>query len=150
LPWWRKSGREEVEKMLSALMEKYESLEMRVDRAVEKVEKVERGTRLLTEAMNKIITYLKDLEWSKEEKPARAETAQQPMVKQNTIRYLNETEKKILEEVGKRGIITANECYVHVGKTEEHVSRLLKRLAENGLLVRERRGKTFYYRLAEK
>ncbi|MBO3840672.1 MAG: BlaI/MecI/CopY family transcriptional regulator [Candidatus Brockarchaeota archaeon] len=146
----RKKREEELEKELIELKERYGLLERRIEEALEKTERVERGARLLTEAVYKIITYLKDLEWPKDEKPAKVEVARQPVVKQNVVEYLTETEQKILEEVEKKGVITASECCTLVGRTEEHVSRLLKKLTEKGLLTRDRKGKTFYYRLAEK
>ncbi|MEM1557841.1 MAG: BlaI/MecI/CopY family transcriptional regulator [Thermoproteota archaeon] len=154
MTWLRKSKREEeLERKLSELTEKYDFLERRLEEALKKADKVERGTRLLTEAVYRIINYLKDLEWPEGKGIGKSEIASQPAVRQNSAGktpYLTETEQKILEEVGKRGIVTAGECYMLVGRTEEHVSRLLKKLVEKGLLTRERKGKTFYYRLAEK
>jgi len=147
---FRKRKEEELEKRVLELSEKYDLLERRLEEVVEKTERVERGARLLTEAVYKIITYLKDQEWPREEKPARFEAPRQPAATQSIVEYLTETEHKILEEVEKKGVITASECCTLVGRTEEHVSRLLKKLTEKGLLTRERKGKTFYYRLAEK
>ncbi|MBO3800569.1 MAG: BlaI/MecI/CopY family transcriptional regulator [Candidatus Brockarchaeota archaeon] len=146
----RSRREEDLEKKLLELSEKYSFLERRFEEALEKTERIEKGTRLLIEAVYKIIIYLKDLEWPKEEKPVKIEIDHQPVVKQNVVEYLTETEQKILEEVGKKGVITASECCTLVGRTEEHVSRILKKLTEKGLLTRERKGKTFYYRLIEK
>ncbi|MEM2599038.1 MAG: BlaI/MecI/CopY family transcriptional regulator [Thermoproteota archaeon] len=142
----------EIEERLSDLKEKSEILERRLDETIEKVEKVEKGTRLLTEAVYKIITYLKDLESPKEE--VRQLTADRPF---ETTRkkdfskevYLTETEEKLIEEIKKKGTLTVSECYAHIGRSKEHVSRMLKRLVEKGILKRERKGKKFYYRLAE-
>lgn len=143
---------EEIEERLSDLKEKSEILERRLDETIEKVEKVEKGARLLTEAVYKIITYLKDLESPKEE--VRRLTADRPF---ETTRkkdfskevYLTETEGKLIEEIKKKGTLTVSECYAHIGRSKEHVSRMLKRLVEKGILKRERKGKKFYYRLAE-
>ncbi|MEM4169931.1 MAG: BlaI/MecI/CopY family transcriptional regulator [Thermoproteota archaeon] len=142
----------EIEERLSDLKEKSEILERRLDETIEKVEKVEKGARLLTEAVYKIITYLKDLESPKEE--VRQLTADRPF---ETTRkkdfskevYLTETEEKLIEEIKKKGTLTVSECYAHIGRSKEHVSRMLKRLVEKGILKRERKGKKFYYRLAE-
>ncbi|MGB9718430.1 MAG: MarR family transcriptional regulator [Thermoproteota archaeon] len=142
---------EEIEKRLSELKEKNELLERRLDEMIEKLEKVERGTRLLTEAVYKIITYLKDFEWPKEE--VRQVMVDRPI---ETIRkkeppageYLTDTEKKLVDEIKKKGMLTVGECYMHIGRSKEHVSRMLKRLVEKGILIRERKGKIFYYRLA--
>jgi len=142
---------EEFEKKLSELNEKYAFLERRLGEVFEKTEKLERGTRLLTEAVYKVITYLKDLEWLREEKTIKPESkslsvAERPVKEEP----LNETESRLLEEIDKKGVLTVKECYEHIGKSKEHVSRMLKQLVEKGVLVRERRGKTFYYRRAEK
>jgi len=146
----RKRKEEELEKELADLRERYSLLERRLDDAIRKMERVERGTRLLTEAVYKVIIYLKDQEWPREEKTVRISATPQQTAKQSIAEYLTDTEQKILEEVSRKGVITARECYELVGRTEEHVSRLLKKLTEKGLLTRERRGKTFYYRLKEK
>lgn len=146
----RRKKEEDLEKELAELRERYSLLERRLEEAIKKTERVERGTRLLTEAVYKVITYLKDQEWPREEKTVRAGATPQLMAKKSTVEYLTDTEQKILEEVSRKGVITARECYTLVGRTEEHVSRLLKNLSEKGLLIRERKGKTFYYRLAEK
>jgi DNA-binding MarR family transcriptional regulator len=144
---------QEIEKILSEVREKNDFLERRLEETVEKIERVERGTRLLTEAVYKIITYLKDLEWTQEEVKQRIEERPLPVIRKKepaAEEYLTEIEAKLLEEIKKRGILTVSECYAHVGRSKEHVSRLLKRLVEKGILIRERKGKTFYYRLAEK
>jgi uncharacterized membrane protein len=145
-------GKKEVEERLLELKEKNDALEKRLDETLEKLEKLERGARLLTEAVYKIITYLKDLESSKEE--VRQELEEKPF---ETIRkeessreeYLTETEEKLIDEIRSKGMLTVGECYMRVGRSKEHVSRMLKRLVEKGILKRERRGKTFYYKLAE-
>ncbi|MEM2089134.1 MAG: BlaI/MecI/CopY family transcriptional regulator [Thermoproteota archaeon] len=142
----------EIEERLSDLKEKSEILERRLDETIEKVEKVEKGARLLTEAVYKIITYLKDLESPKEE--VRQLTADRPFEitrKKDFSKevYLTETEEKLIEEIKKKGTLTVSECYAHIGRSKEHVSRMLKRLVEKGILKRERKGKKFYYRLAE-
>jgi uncharacterized membrane protein len=145
-------GKKEVEERLLELKEKNDALEKRLDETLEKLEKLERGARLLTEAVYKIITYLKDLELSKEE--VRQELEEKPF---ETIRkeessreeYLTETEEKLIDEIRSKGMLTVGECYMRVGRSKEHVSRMLKRLVEKGILKRERRGKTFYYKLAE-
>lgn len=147
---FRKRKEEALERRVLELSEKYDLLERRLEEVVEKTERVEKGARLLTEAVYKIITYLKDQEWPREEKPVGFEAHRQPAAMQSTVEYLTETEQKILEEVEKKGVITANECCILVGRTEEHVSRLLKKLTEKGLLARERKGKTFYYKRSGK
>ncbi len=142
----------EIEERLSELKERSEILERRLDETIEKLEKVEKGARLLTEAVYKIITYLKDLELPKEE--VRQIKADRPL---ETVRkkelskeeYLTETEEKLIDELKKKGTLTVSECYVHIGRSKEHISRMLKRLVEKGILIRERKGKTFCYRLAE-
>jgi uncharacterized membrane protein len=151
LPWRRKKE-EEIEKRLSELKERNELLERRLDETIEKLEKVEKGARLLTEAVYKIITYLKDFEWPKEEvrqvtvdKPTETIRKKEPPAEE----YLTETEKKLVDEIKKKGTLTVGECYAHIGRSKEHVSRMLKRLVEKGILIRERKGKIFYYRLAE-
>jgi len=147
----RKKREEDLERELLELRERCSLLEKKLEEAVEKTERVERAQRLLTEAVYKIITYLKDLEWPKEEKQPSLKikpvvAREKPMEED----YLNDTERKLLEEVNKKGALTVSECYAHVGRSKEHVSRLLKRLVEKGILIRERKGKIFHYRLAKK
>ncbi|MBO3753882.1 MAG: MarR family transcriptional regulator [Candidatus Brockarchaeota archaeon] len=141
----------EIEERLSELKEKSEIFERRLDETIEKVEKVEKGVRLLTEAVYKIITYLKELELPKEEvKQITADRSLETVRKKEPPKeYLTETEKKLIDEIKKKGMLTVSECYAHIGRSKEHVSRMLKRLVEKGILIRERRGKIFYYRLAE-
>lgn len=144
---------EEIEGRLSELKAKNELLERRLDETIEKLEKVEKGTRLLTEAVYKIITYLKDLELPKEEERREVKDRLLEPVRKKELqreKYLTETEEKLIDEIKKKGILTVSECYGHIGRSKEHVSRMLKQLAEKGILIRERRGKIFYYRLAEK
>ncbi|MGC8832238.1 MAG: hypothetical protein ACP5PQ_06640, partial [Thermoproteota archaeon] len=69
----RKKREEDLERELIELRERCNLLERRLEEAVEKAEKVEKGARLLTEAVYKIIAYLKDLEWPREERPPRLE-----------------------------------------------------------------------------
>lgn len=148
----RRKREEDLEKELMELRERYALLEKKLEETAGKMENLEKGARLLTEAVYKIITYLKDFEWPKEE--VRQVTADRPI---ETIRkkkppaeeYLTETEKKLVDEIKKKGTLTVGECYEHIGKSKEHVSRVLKRLVEKGILIRERKGKIFYYRLAE-
>jgi DNA-binding transcriptional ArsR family regulator len=143
---------QEVERELIELRERCNLLEKRLEEAVEKTERVEKGARLLTEAVYKIIAYLKELEWPKEERQPRLEAKPVTVSEEKPVeeKYLTETEKKLLEEVGRRGLLTVGECYEHVGKSKEHVSRTLKQMVEKGLLTRERKGKIFYYRRGEK
>jgi len=147
----RKKREEDLERELVELRERCSLLEKRLEEAVEKTERVEKGARLLTEAVYKIIAYLKDLEWPGEEKQPKLEAKPVTVTKEKPVgERLNETEMKLLEEVDKRGVLTVSDCRDHVGKSPEHVSRTLKQMVEKGLLTRERRGKTFYYRRVEK
>lgn len=144
---------EELERRFLEMKEKYDLLERRLEEVVGKTERVEKGTRLLTEAVYKVITFLKDFEWSREEREQKTEDRLPAAVRKRESaveEHLTDIERKLVEEIGKRGALTVSECYAHVGKSKEHVSRLLKRLAEKGVLTRERKGKTFHYRLAEK
>jgi DNA-binding Lrp family transcriptional regulator len=141
---------QEVERELIELRERCNLLEKKLEEAVEKTE---RAHKLLSEAVYKIIVYLKekDLEWSEEEKRPRLEAKSVTVTKEKPLEErLNETEMKLLEEVDKRGVLTVRDCRDHIGKSPEHVSRTLKQMVEKGLLTRERRGKTFYYRRVEK
>lgn len=152
-PLLGRGKKNELENELLEQKEKNELLERRLNEVVEKTEKLEKGARLLTEAVYKIITYLKDFEWPMEEGKLRVETKPLTVSKSResmSEKYLTETERKIIEEINKKGALTVSECYTHVGRSKEHVSRLLKKLVDNGILLRERKGKTFYYRLAEK
>ncbi len=145
--------KEEVEKALSELKEKNEFLERKLNETLEKIENLEKGSRLLTEAVYKIITYLKDFEWPIEERKPKTEI--KPLAvsrnrESKTETYFTETENKLLEAVNKKGALTASECCTCIGRSKEHASRLLKQLVDKGMLIRERKGKTFYYRLGEK
>ncbi len=148
----RKKREEDLERELMELRERYSSLERRLEEVIEKTEKVEKGARLLTEAVYKIIAYLKDLEWTREEKALKPEAKPIAVAEEKPVKKesLNETESKLLEEVDKKGVLTVNECYERVGKSREHVSRMLKQLVDKGVLTRERKGKIFYYRRVEK
>lgn len=148
----RKKREEELERELIELRERCSLLERRLEEAVEKTERVEKGARLLTEAVYKIIAYLKDLEWPREEKAPKPEAKPIAVTMEKPVKEesFNETESKLLEEIDKKGVLTVGECYEHVGKSPEHVSRTLKQLVDKGVLTRERKGKIFYYRRAEK
>ncbi|MBO3841897.1 MAG: MarR family transcriptional regulator [Candidatus Brockarchaeota archaeon] len=149
--FWKGKKEKEIEERLLELKEKIEIFERRLDETIEKVEKVEKGARLLTEAVYKIITYLKELELPKEEvNQITVDRSLETVKKKEPPKeYLTETEKKLIDEIKKKGVLTVSECYAHIGRSKEHVSRMLKRLVEKGILIRERRGKIFYYRLAE-
>lgn len=149
----RKRKEKDLERELMELQERCSLLERKIEEAMEKTEKIEKGTKLLTEAVYKVITYLKDFEWPRERGGEGNGRRFSSVIKKSesvSEERFTEVEKKLLEEVERRGTLTVNECYAYVGKSREHVSRLLKRLMEKGVLSRERRGKTFYYRLAEK
>ncbi|MGQ9478818.1 MAG: helix-turn-helix transcriptional regulator [Thermoproteota archaeon] len=148
----RSRREEELERRILELSEKYTALENRLEEILEKTERVEKGARLLTEAIYKIIAYLKDMEWPREAEPPIKKPMEAALnkLKPTVNEYLTETERKIMEEVERKGTVTVNECYGTVGKTKEHVSRVLKQMVEKGILIRERRGKTFYYRLVDK
>ncbi|MEM2940282.1 MAG: helix-turn-helix domain-containing protein [Thermoproteota archaeon] len=148
----RKKREEELERELIELRERCSLLERRLEEAVEKTERVEKGARLLTEAVYKIIAYLKDLEWPREEKAPKPEAKPVTVTMEKSVKEesFNETESKLLEEIDKKGVLTVGECYEHVGKSPEHVSRTLKQLVDKGVLTRERKGKIFYYRRREK
>lgn len=142
---------QEVERELIELRERCNFLEKKLGEAVEKTERVEKGARLLTEAIYKIIAYLKDLEWPREERQPRLESKPVTVTEEKpTKEYLTETERKLMEEVDKKGALTVGECYEYVGRSKEHVSRLLKQMVGKGILTRERKGKIFYYRRVEK
>lgn len=147
----RKKKEEDLERELIELRERCSLLERRLEEALEKTERIEKGTRLLTEAVYKIIAYLKDLEWPREEKAPKPE-AKPIRVTEKPVKdeSFNETESKLLEEIDKKGVLTVGECYEHVGKSKEHVSRTLKQMVDKGVLIRERKGKIFYYKRAEK
>jgi len=106
----RKKREEDLERELLELRERCSLLEKKFEEIVKKTEGVEKGVRLLTEAVYRIIAYLKNQEWPREEKPAKFEAPPQQVATQSTVEYLTETEHKILGEVEKRGVITASEC----------------------------------------
>lgn len=149
----RKLGeRKELEGELSELRERCDRLEKMFEEAVEKTERIEKGVRLLTEAIYKIITYLKELEDSMEGERAvlKAKSQMTTIVeKYEKNKELTETEKKLIEEV-KKGASTVKECCELAKISKEHASRLLKQLVDKNILIREKRGKTFYYRPLEK
>ncbi|MEM2100200.1 MAG: helix-turn-helix domain-containing protein [Thermoproteota archaeon] len=148
----RKKREEELERELIELRERCSLLERRLEEAVEKTARVEKGARLLTEAVYKIIAYLKDLEWPREEKAPKPEAKPVTVTMEKPVKEeaFNETESKLLEEIDRRGALTVVDCYENVGRSKEHVSRTLKQLVDKGVLTRERKGKIFYYRRAEK
>lgn len=60
---------------------------------------------------------------------------------------LTETEIRIMELIESRGPQGARDLSRALGLSREHIARILKRLVEGGLLVRE--GKPYRYRLTE-
>ncbi|MCD6235393.1 MAG: helix-turn-helix transcriptional regulator [Thaumarchaeota archaeon] len=61
------------------------------------------------------------------------------------VTQITDSMAKILRELKSRGPLTAREISSSLGLSREHTARTLKRLVEEGLLVRE--GKPYRYRL---
>ncbi len=63
------------------------------------------------------------------------------------ITKLTETELKIMREIAERKLIGARDLSLKLGLSREHVARTLKKLVDEGLLIRE--GKPYKYRLSD-
>ena len=63
------------------------------------------------------------------------------------ITKLTETELKIMKEIAERKLIGARDLSLKLGLSREHVARTLKKLVDEGLLIRE--GKPYKYRLSD-
>ena len=63
------------------------------------------------------------------------------------ITKLTETELKIMREIAERKLIGARDLSLKLGLSREHVARTLKKLVDEGLLIRE--GKPYRYRLSD-
>ncbi len=61
------------------------------------------------------------------------------------VTQITESMMKILRELGSRGPLTAREISMSLGLSREHTARTLKKLVEEGFLIRE--GKPYRYRL---
>jgi len=66
---------------------------------------------------------------------------------EESLEEITETELRIIRELESSGKLSAREISERLGLSREHVARTLKRLVENGFLVRE--GKPYKYRLTD-
>ena len=62
------------------------------------------------------------------------------------ITRLTETELRIMKEIAESRLISARYLSLKLGLSREHVARTLKKLVDEGLLIRE--GKPYKYRLS--
>ncbi|MEM0452875.1 MAG: helix-turn-helix domain-containing protein [Nitrososphaerota archaeon] len=74
----------------------------------------------------------------------RSQISQEISEEQLTEEKINESVKKALEVISS-GSMSAREVSIKLGLSREHTARLLKRMVDTGLVVRE--GKPFKYKL---
>lgn len=77
-------------------------------------------------------------------KSQRSQISQEPVEELLTEEKINESVKKALEVISSRPM-SAREVSIELGLSREHTARLLKRMVDTGLVIRE--GKPFKYRL---
>ena len=67
--------------------------------------------------------------------------------REEEVGMITETELRIMNEIESSGLLSARELSRRLGLSREHVARTLKRLVEEGLLIRE--GKPYKYKLTD-
>ncbi len=67
--------------------------------------------------------------------------------REEEVGVITETELRIMNEIESSGLLSARELSRRLGLSREHVARTLKRLVEEGLLIRE--GKPYKYKLTD-
>jgi len=72
-----------------------------------------------------------------------------PLIEQDVVdaTQMTDSVKRILREIADNGSMSAGELSRRLGLSREHTSRTLKKLVQEGLLIRE--GKPYRYRLTD-